>query len=341
MTLSGIAALATATLIALVYMFGEMFQNAKMISWSKAEAAQVVVSLVVVSIILYAISTFCGMNIGEAGKISSSLPYIYQSSQALNVYEGAQLYLENLMGVDLRNMAALRFNQGAYEIRTSFTKYECDSICWLSLSSTNVAKDAGETMQLAVTNNLLGTGTISYLTAAFQYFTLQYILSGLFLSFLPIAIVMRAVPFMRNFGGALIGIIVALYLLYPMMLIGNAVMAPYLAQGSGAVMYDRDRTGCAGINVFKDSAGNQQVICTATSNGNGMNYEWEMGGKGVSEGDLPIPTDLPSVLKTNVLIFVTSVFLPAINFIVIAALARDLSRFLGEEADIARLGQMV
>jgi hypothetical protein len=53
------------------------------------------------------------------------------------------------------------------------------------------------------------------------------------------------------------------------------------------------------------------------------------------------PNELPSAIQLNILIFLTSIFLPAINFIVIAALGRELSRFLGEEADISRLGQMV
>jgi hypothetical protein len=57
--------------------------------------------------------------------------------------------------------------------------------------------------------------------------------------------------------------------------------------------------------------------------------------------DLPLLSPTVELLKTNVLIFLTSVFLPAINFIVIVGLARDISHFLGEEADISRLGQMV
>jgi hypothetical protein len=50
---------------------------------------------------------------------------------------------------------------------------------------------------------------------------------------------------------------------------------------------------------------------------------------------------LEQALMFNALIFISAVFLPALNFIVIAALARDLSRFLGDEADISRLGQMI
>ncbi|MEM4633593.1 MAG: hypothetical protein QW275_00375 [Candidatus Anstonellaceae archaeon] len=347
--ISIIAAIATAILIALVYMAGELLQNPKMITWAKIESAQIFVSVIAASFILSVITSFCSMNVGEAGSISSSFPYIFQSRQGLGVYEGAQVYLEHLMGIGVRNMASLRFNLGAYEMRTSFTKYECGSNCWLSLVSTNVAKDAGETLQLGITNNLLGTATISYLTSVFQYFTLQYILNGLFLSFLPFAIILRSIPFMRQFGGALMGIIIALYILYPMMLIANAAITPYLAKGTIPKIYDRDRTYCAGGEIFSDPAGNANLACIRTNNHNGINFEWELSGDDswslkpnkVSEGSLPIPGDFVEGIKANVLIFLVSVFLPAMNFIVIAAFARELSRLLGEEADISRLGQMV
>ena len=63
-----------------------------------------------------------------------------------------------------------------------------------------------------------------------------------------------------------------------------------------------------------------------------------MDGLDVPSGSM---TDLAGSIQVSILIFLAAVFLPAINFIVIAALARDLTHFLGEEADISRLGQMV
>ena len=338
--LSALAGLAMAILIALAYMAGEFFQSPRFTTWAKSEAMQLFVSLAIVAILLFALSAFCSVEVGEVGTIFSQLPHIYQSSnyEKLNLYDAATLYLENLQGVGLRNMVALRFNLAAYEIRTSFSKFVCqDSTCFVSMVSYNEALHGGETLHLAITNNLLGTATVSYLTATFQYFTLQYIVSGLYLVFLPLAIVIRSIPFMRGFGGALIGIFLALYLLYPLMLISNAVIAPYISKGiGGAQLFDHDGKGCpAGTEIFQDPGGGQGLLCTPGT------AERELGGKGVHESDLPNPDDLLALMKTNVLIFMASVFLPAINFVVVAALARDLSKLLGEEADISRLGQMV
>ena len=343
-SLAGMAAVATALLIALVYMAGEIAQSARAITWAKTEAVEIFISLAAVALILFAASTFCTAQVGEATSIFSRTPYIYQGLADTGIYGGAQIYLENLMGAGLRNMAQLRFNLGAYEMRTSYMEYKCDSICWLSMTSTTEAIHGGETLPLAITNSMLGAATVSYLTAAFEYFTLQYINQGLFLMLLPLAIVVRSLPFMRQLGGAMVGIIVALYVFYPLMLVADAVVAPSLAAGLHSTIVDRDRTQCAGIDVFRDPDGNEQVACAEPHDQNGKNYEWELSGVGsvfISDSNLPNPSSLTEAVRANALIFVASVFLAAVNFVVIAALARDLTRLLGEETDISRLGQMV
>lgn len=363
--LCAIAGIGMAALIAFFYMIGEMMQNARMLSWAKTEAMQVFISLVIAMVILWVLSIFCQIEIGEMTELLGlpGLPAVYATRSDANFYNAGMLYLENLGGAGLANIASLRYNLGAYEIRTSFNNYECDSICLLSLSSTNVAVFGGETSSLALTNNLLSLATISYLSSIFQYFVLLYIMNGLFIVFLPLAMVMRSIPFMRNFGGALIGIFVALYLFYPAMLVFDGFVVPGMTRAIGMPVVLVDRTGshCGtgdgynlGLGIFNGSVG-----CVS---GRGEAEFDNTGISGVQQGDmmelLPTishedgdgnlivdgiwpPYDVASSIKINVLIFLASVFFPAMNFIVIAALARDLSRFLGEEADISRLGQMV
>lgn len=337
---AGIAGIGMIVLAALVYMAGEGLRNPRMLSWAKGELWEVVFSLVVVSLILFTLSAFCNMQVGEAGRFSSSLPAIFSNDQGKNMYDASLMYLENVAGVGLRNMAQIRSNLGAYEVRTSFQRYKCGVLCFVTLVSTTEATYSGESVDLAVSNNLLGAATVSYLSVLFQYFTLQYIVSGLFVMLLPIAIIVRSVPFMRNFGGALIGIIVALYIMYPLAQLSSAVALPYLAKGMGTVeMVDRDGASpaCAGIDVFAEPVANGfRVGCDTT-----YEKEKDMGGKGISESQLPAVSDLKEGIKTNVLMFLAGIFLPALQFIVIASLARDISGLLGDEADIGRLGQMV
>ena len=379
--LSGIGALAMAALVALAYMFGEFFQNARALVWAKAEALQVFASLVVVLMVFFALSSFCDIRLEEVKNVFGlpNLPAVYEENPAystLNIYEGGLLYLERLAGAGLAEISSLRYNLGAYEMRTSYSKFTCDEICMFSLSSVNEAVFGGETMNLAITNNLMGTATVAYLSAIFQYFAMLFIVKGLFIEFLPLAIVVRSVPFMRQFGGALVAIFLALYIMYPLMLVVDAFVAPGLARYAGyAPMYDRTAgggDGCAGTVVFYDPGPPESGIncisegcsgsapaCSGYTNpltclGSGLGCSWtgiitredEMqDAAGTSEGSmrdlLSHDTGLGGAIRVNVLIFLASVFLPALNFIVIAAVARDLSHFLGEEADVTRLGQMV
>ncbi len=349
MALSGMGLLGVAALVALAYMFGEMLQNPKAILWAKTESLQVFASLAIVLVMLFAIFTFCNVRVGEIGALAgtSFTPAIYLNHATDDLYTGAVNYLENLQSIALVNIASLRYNLAAYEIRTSFNEFHCDSTCLLSFSSVNVAVFGGETVNLAITNNLLGTATISALSIIFQYFTLLYILNGLFIIFLPLAIVIRSIPFMRQFGGALIAIFISLYFLYPAMLVADAFVAPGLTKAVGPVgLVDRTVacTGectpgqvCRGSAVFSISGGG--ISCAQTSNTESSIESLV----GTSRSDMEnlAPSPLVDTIKVNVLIFLAAVFLPALNFVVIAALARDLSHFLGEEADISRLAQMV
>lgn len=333
----GIAGLGMISLIAAVYMAGETMQNPRMLIWAKSEAWEVLFSLFIAGMVVFAISTFCSLKVGEVGNIFTGLPKIYTGFEGKNAYQASMMYLENLAGFGLRNMAAIRYNLGAYEVRTSFQQYKCGLLCFLTLTSLSETSYSGESINLSVLNNLLGVATTSYLAVLFQYFTLQYIVGGLFAVFLPIAIIMRSIPFMRNFGGALIGIIVALYVMYPMAQITGAIAVPYLAQGigGGVEMVDRTTTNCAGIDVFAPISGPNPVSCIGGDSEGSLIRGW------TDFANLPSPHSMTESIKGNVLMFLAAIFLPALEFIVVAALARDISGLLGEEADISRLGQMV
>ena len=357
MMLSGLASLGMALLIALVYMLGHFFQAPKLLDWSKLEVAQMFVSLIIVSIILFILSSFCTMQIGEFGNIFGILPPLHSGYETNNLYCAADRFMQALQKLGLDNMAMLRYNMGVYEIRSTFTNAECDSICLYSMTTVNVAVFAGDSMDIALTHALLSTATISYLSSAFQYFTLQYIYNGLFLIFLPIAIVMRSIPFMRHFGGALIAIFIGLYLLYPMLIAADSLIAPGLAADSSFTMYDRswDSLSCGGamaMNIFATNSNNAIVPFINCIANDKQHSEEGLGGGlgvfgsgvGISENqmnDMISSNIIGDAIKLNVLIFLTSVFLPIINFIVLAAFVKGISHFLGEEADISRLGQMV
>lgn len=349
MMLCGIATLSIVALISLTYIGGEAMQSPRMLTWAKTEAVQAFASLVIVGILLFVMFTMCNFQVGELKAVFGlqNMPKIYEAAGGGTdtLYNGAMRYVENLAALSLSNVNSLRYDLGAYEIRTSYNTFECQGSCLFSLASTSVSYFGGESMNLAITNNLLGIATVSYLSTIFQYFTLVYIYSGLFAVFLPLAIVIRSVPFMRHFGGALIAIFVSLYIMYPLMLVADAYVAPgFTATTGSVVMCSRDAQNCGGSDVFSTGAQNG-ITCSSTQAVDPClgRLEWQMEGIGRSKSAMEglHPNTLPRAIQLNVLIFVTAVFLPAVNFIVIAAFGRELSRFLGEEADMSRLGQMI
>jgi ABC-type multidrug transport system fused ATPase/permease subunit len=358
----GIAGAAMAFLVALVYMLGEFFNNPRMLMWAKTEALQVFASIAIVLVILFVLATVCTIRVGELNyMLGVNYPAIYSSLEhrQWNLYEGAIAYTEYLGTASIANMASLRYAMAAYEVRTTYTKYQCDSICIYSLSSTTISKFTGDSARLALMNNLLSAATVAQLGIITQYFILLYISKGLFIEFLPIAIIIRSIPFMRNFGGALIAIIISLYILYPGMMVVDAYITPSLAkgfQGASEPPYITLRTGYGPAA----ECGNVQAAFGEYTTGGGVTYYVGCDGTapqneitikkvGIGEGIMNTiePLDqfaypaTSELIKFNSLIFIVSVFLPAFNIIVIAALARELSRFLGEEADVSRLGQMI
>ena len=337
LSLSALAAVGTGSLIVLGYMFGEFFQNPKLLTWAKTEALQIGVSLVVVIAILGALTGFCSLAIGDTGRIFSALPAIYSGFEDKPMYDAGVIYLQNLMSLTHTNMMSLRYSLGAYEIRTTYTKMDCDKGCWISFVGSNIAVHSGESLLLAVANNLLSTATISYLSSLLQYFTLQYINNGIFVAFLPIAIVMRSMPFMRQFGGALVAIFISLYIMYPVMLGFDSIIASGMAGGGTIDLYRYG--GCPGSDLLRAQGRPPAVNCHSDSDYDEMNMDLSI--PQVLTGSLPPTPPLDQQARASALIFLIAVFLPALNFIIIAAMARGVGQLLGEDVDISRLGQMV
>ena len=344
MGLAALATISTAAVIVLCYMFGEFFQNARMLTWAKSEVLQVFMSLVIVVVILGLSGTFCNLQIGDVGSTFTGLPAIYANFANANMCNASSIYLENMMAISDSNLRSLRYSLGSYEIRTTFRSMNCNAECWVALVSFDTSDYSGESALIAVTNNLLSTATVSYFTSVFQYFTLQYIYQGLFLSFLPLAIVIRSMPFMRQLGGGLVAIFVSLFILYPLLLVMDSAITPGLAAAQTNIYIK----GCTGADVFRyesTPALNAKVQCKEADSGGHYYDEQDLHGfvsaNPFATADVPDPPPMVEQARASALIFIATVFLGALDWVVIVVLARGVARLLGEEVDLSRLGQMV
>ncbi len=344
LTECAIAGVAMAALTAVAYMAAEATNNARIGTWSKTEIMQVFVSLVIAMLIISLMLFMCDVPVGSIGGLVGLSTPASLGGDATPIYNASMNYLGYLGTASLASMSSIRYNMAVYEVKTSFVKYVCPGTCFLTMNGYQENPFAGDRAKLAAMNTLLTTATISQLSIIFQMFVLAYVMNGLFITLLPLAIVIRSIPFMRQFGGALVGIFLALYIFYPAMIALDAFIAPGLVNPGYVPTFHTHVASWepAGNCDSIKAPWNNNVGCSPeTSEANMLSTTY---GVTISEpemNDLSPDYDIGPIIQANTLVFITAIFLPAVNFILVAAFGREASRLLGEEADISRLGQMI
>ena len=233
--------------------------------------------------------------------------YTYRFNPDASLYDASDAYLSFLQLYIHQTMTGIRVSMGVYEIKASLSRWVCDGLCIFGGPGHSMSPNAGLTSLIEVGNIFLNSATISLLSALFMQFTLRYITSGLLLLFLPFGLILRSLSFTRPLGSSLIALVISLYIFYPLMLVMNSMIFPFVA---GEV------PDLAGFSGESGLGGN--IVGSA---GNGPNMTW--------------------MVQKTAASFFGAIFLPAINFIIIVALARQTAHILGEELDISRLSQMV
>ena len=334
--LSFFALLAASLFVALAYMLGKAIESPRISTWCKTEVWQVFASAIIVVGIYAALTLFCVATPAQIGPIALGLEEgdyenVMQRSFGDGqdgMYDATQIYLENLASYAKGVVTAVRYNMGAYELRSGVQQYQCEVFCLLAGAGTSFAPKGGEASHISLLGNLLSISTIALLSILFQLFLLLYIKGGMFLVFLPLAIVVRSLPFMRGFGGAMIALVLALYMMYPVMLYVDGLVFPNAAAQIMPALPNR----IVGEQYISPLLGSVQFGRSGENALERNAYaEWE-------NRELDV---VPDIIRLVAILFIAGVFAPALNFIVIAAVAREISRVLGEEVDISRLGQML
>ncbi|MFA5105839.1 MAG: hypothetical protein WC506_02665 [Candidatus Micrarchaeia archaeon] len=323
--LTGLAALASAAMIALGFMLGQILQNPKILVWAKIEMGQLAVSAMIVILVVAGLNVFaCNLAFSDVKQFTgindASINSLGIPNNA-NLIDASKDYGRWLVGFNHDVLVKIRSNIGKIELRAAFSRWECGSdaggfiSCLVGGAGNSVAKYSGEYTISGMLGGLLNTVSAAYLSSIFILFTLEFLTSGLFAYFLPIGIMLRSVPFMRGFGGALIALVLVMYVGYPVMMMANLFL--WYPSYSSMDVHAKLGTAPNELSPIGDNA------VSALING---------------------PPDIdptPDLIFLSTTSFFVTMFLPAINFIVLAAAARSLSRMLGDEIDISRLAQMV
>ncbi|MFZ5500653.1 MAG: hypothetical protein ACOY58_01905, partial [Candidatus Micrarchaeota archaeon] len=160
----------------------------------------------------------------------------------------------------------------------------------------------------------------SYLSILNYLFVLRYVFSGFVLFFLPLGILLRALPYLRPLGSLLISVAISFLMIYPLILAvfyidfkAARILAP---DDSPALDYaEKDiSTKVTMANLFSES----------------------LTGDVFPSGDQTV-----EIIRLAGNAFLLGVFIPSLALLSAAAAVGYINRFLGQEIDLSRIMQMM
>ncbi|MBI5222948.1 hypothetical protein HY990_00850 [Candidatus Micrarchaeota archaeon] len=353
--LLAIAGTVTAIIIALAYAIGEVTSNPKMSLWSKTEIFQLIASMVCCVILLQIITVFCLLDVRSIYSLfTNTVP-----ATSLTIYDAADHYFIDAGTWTSGLLRSARYHLGSFFVLQNFGRSTCEDmpaeIRWLfCIFGTVATSSASGGISVSVNTipdsgyGLLSSGLfVSFNSILFALlsllnytFILRYLYGGFILLFLPLGMMLRSMPFMRQIGSLLIAVAISFAIIYPLVLsvfyIDFLQPAPVriLTPCSSAFLYSNedldskvdlsdafDLDGTLYDDLFSTS--NDQTICgTAYASGEHGDQTFE-------------------IIKLTANAFLIGVFIPSLSLLASAAAVSYANRFLGQEIDLSRIVQMV
>jgi hypothetical protein len=317
--LGGAGFVMLALLAALAFMIGEAIHEPRFTEWAKTEPYQIGLSAGILIVAVLFVQMLCSLDMGSLAKWTGQpLPNGASIDAGDSPFGSAVKYLEWGADNTLISVTAIRAQMGSYNQRATVSVYDTGG--GIGAVGTSSSPYAGDYSISGVLGSLLNMNTVFLLSIYFQYYSLLLFSSGngVFMMLLPIGFVLRCVPGMRGVGGAVASLAIALYFFYPLMLAIFGLTLPPIFQN-----YD------AGSTI--GSLGNVQSF-ELNLEGSWSNALWR---------NPPSIGSTPLFFQVTVFNFLRAVFFPTAGILLIAMLARDLSKLFGEEIDATKLVQMV
>ncbi|MEM2962979.1 MAG: hypothetical protein QXN01_00580 [Candidatus Anstonellales archaeon] len=281
---AGFAALAG--LIAITYAAGEFLSYPRLVAWSKDEVMQLISTAIIIALILQILTLFCSIEVGSAVTLTN-LPQIPIESQANvdfqesdNVYTAAKKFLVYMQTISYSTFYNLREIIGLNERKLTLTLWNCKTLCILGGSGVSLNPESGVQAHNAVLTLFMNSSLISLATILAQIGVYNILLVGTdytnsFLIFCLVwGIILRSIPFMRMFGGSLIGLGVALYIFFPFLLMLEGLFFPAIysstiQEGTDVIFLIKNATLIFFGSVFITSI-NLIVVVAAISQVSGL-----------------------------------------------------------------------
>ncbi|MFH1221829.1 MAG: hypothetical protein V1492_01955 [Candidatus Micrarchaeota archaeon] len=339
--ITGTATFFAVIVFVLVYYFATVTNNPKMLAWVKTEVVQVVISIMSIALLFTCINFFCGINVDSVRELVDQPP-----TGAANIFEEGHNYLINAVSYSHNTVRVVRYFASAYTILSHRNQFHCDLWCVFGFSGTISSSLANYGGRMGTMNMLFGT-TIFYLMSALNsLFIFLFAVRGFIIFFLPAAIIVRSLPYLRPLGSLLIAVCLSFFIVYPLLLSMFSIVS------SGAdIFHDPGihKPGDAGL--FVEYAAKEKDKFQEVSGMSEFGYGSVFGALGTSvyTDDTRLvndffdnePRDFFDVLELTARSFVGAFLLPSLALAGAIASVRFFARMYGEEIDLSKLSQMV
>ncbi len=303
-------------IISLVYMFGKISENAALLNRARTDFVQVIATSVLLLLFYSFLTAACNLDLRQFGVNANTM------------FDAAKLYFEFA-----RDKALFSYNEAVNSIML---------VSGLSSMFVNTQTlPAGFVISLSIADNpFVGfqvvLGALQFITnltmlqvaIATGYLDIFTVIEQHLLNFLlPTGVILRCFTPTREFGGVLIAVAIGLFIFYPLMF----ALSYSLIQDKGIPQLEESGWFATIIGVGASFAAFSilpfMVLILIPIE---LAFVGEIGANAISSAIGAAGSSLLPVF-----------ILPAINWIVIVAFVRNLSRILGEEVDISSLSRLI
>ncbi len=309
---AAIASLATAALIGVTYMVSQMIQNPRLSTWAKTEAPQLITSTVFAFLVVFLIQTTCVMKVDSVSSIVD-LAQVQGVDLTLPLLDGSAAYVKNVASFAHNATVNTRYYLGTINLLESQSIWKCPLWCFFSQGGTGTSymPGSGASYMTAGFMVAFNVALMGYMNALMHLYFLGYIQSGFFLFLLPLGIMLRALPYMRQVGSLLLAVVFGFFVVYPL------ILASFYVGVEPPVLEAKDE------NALADTGG--------------------VGGW--LSGSVGLPSvgsnEMMDTLGNASSAFLYSVFVLTLAILATAAAIAYFARLMGEEVDLSRIIQMV
>jgi len=293
--------------------------------------------------------SFCAIHLSDLASFFGVSPASADTA-SLSIYEAAVTFMTNIVTYVQNALAVVRYHLKAYTVLSALNAFLCDGAlgCLFGYSGTSTQPLGAYSVEFGALNIVFNSTVLTYFTSTGLLLVLLIIDRGFPLFFLPFGMLMRSMPYMRQFGSLLIALSISFMIVYPFVLAAFQTSATALLQPPSTA-------ACGVVNVEKY---NEQKFISASGGGtstvgalanivsDGSNFYYEeyfdkCPDPFVIEEHSDPYADPGGALLFAGRAFIIGVFIPMLALLSAIASTAYIARFYGEDMDLGRLTQLV